>query len=79
MTGAGAVVAILASAVIVLGGLAALVRAIWGIAQTLRDNTKATESLTSNLESLTASIDGRFDKLAERVALLDQRRRLPRA
>jgi len=73
VTGAGAVTAILASAVIVLGGLAALVRAIWNIAQTLRDNTKATRSLTDNLDKLTASIDGRFDKLVERVTSLEAR------
>lgn len=68
-----AVVAILASAVIVLGGLVALVRAIWRVAQTLRDNTRATSALTGKLEDLTTSIDGRFDRLAERVAALEQR------
>lgn len=75
MTSVGADVTILASAVIVLGGLAALVRAIWKIAQNLRDNTKATRDLTSNLRDLTTSIDGRFDALAERVARLEGRRR----
>jgi hypothetical protein len=70
---AEAVFAILASAVIVLGGLVALVRAIWKIAQTLRDNTKATTDLSANLEKLTVSIDGRFDALVERVTRLEGR------
>jgi predicted PurR-regulated permease PerM len=65
------VIAILASAVIVLGGLVALVRAIWRIAQNLRDNTKATQDLTGKMDHLTTSIDGRFDALAERVARLE--------
>lgn len=75
MTTLGAAVTILASAVIVLGGLAALVRAIWKIAQTMRDNTRATQDLTGKLDHLSASIDGRFDALAERVARLEGRRR----
>lgn len=84
MTGTGAVMAILASAVIVLTGLVALVRAIWKIAQNLRDNTTATNVLTHNLSKLTASIDGRFDALvtqveglkAELAELRGRRRRL---
>jgi hypothetical protein len=72
MTSTAAVFAILASAVIVLGGLVALVRAIWRIAQNLRDNTKATRELTGQLDALTTSIDGRFDALAERVARLER-------
>lgn len=74
MTSAGAVFAVLASAVIVLSGLVALVRAIWKIAQTLRDNTIATRNLTGNLDKLTASIDGRFDALVERVSRLERGR-----
>lgn len=79
MSTVAAVVAILASAVIVLGGLVALVRAIWRIAQNLRDNTKATQDLTGQLNSLTTSIDGRFDALVDRVTRLEQgpRRRGP--
>lgn len=67
-----AILASLGSAVIVLGGLVAVVRAIWRIAQNLRDNTKATQDLTIHLEDLTASIDGRFDKLAARVTELER-------
>jgi hypothetical protein len=73
--GVGAAVAILASAVIVLGGLAALVRAIWRVAQTLRDNTTATRTLTGKMAELTTSIDGRLDALETRVARLEGRRR----
>jgi hypothetical protein len=75
MTGATTAVTILASAVIVLGGLVGLVRAIWRIAQTLRDNTAATKTLTDHLEHLAGSVDGRFDKLAERVSALEGRLR----
>ena len=75
MTTAATAFTILGSAVIVLGGLSALVRAIWKVAQTLRDNTVATRSLTGKLEHLAGSVDGRFDELAERVAAIE--RRLP--
>jgi hypothetical protein len=70
---AGAAVAILAGAIVILGGIAALVRSIWGVAQTLRDNTKATGDLSEKMEALTASIDGRFDALADRVTRLEER------
>ena len=69
---AATIFAILASAVIVLGGLAALVRAIWKTATTLRDNTSATQKLTQQLEGLTQSVDGRIDSLAERIAKLER-------
>ena len=75
MNEAATVAAILASAVVVLGGLIALVRAIWKIAQNLRDNTMATQALTGKLRELTVSIDGRFDQLAERVARLEGEQR----
>jgi hypothetical protein len=69
---AATIFAILASAVIVLGGLAALVRAIWKTATTLRDNTQATKELTEKLEEYTRATDGRFEKLADRVTLLER-------
>lgn len=77
MTTTATAFTILASAVIVLTGLAALVRAIWKIAQTLRDNTTATKTLTGQLEYLAASIDGRFDELAGRVTALERNRKCP--
>lgn len=69
---AATIFAILASAVIVLGGLAALVRAIWKTATTLRDNTTATQKLTERMEGLAKSVDGRIDSLAERVGKLER-------
>ena len=66
-----AVFTVLASAVIVLTGLAALIRAIWRIAQNLRDNTTATQLLTGKLDGLIATIDGRFDTLIERIVRLE--------
>lgn len=74
MTSASTVFAILASAVIVLGGLVGVVRAIWKIAQTLRDNTVATRNLSESFKTLSESINGRFDKLVERVTKLEDRR-----
>lgn len=74
MTTTATALTILASAVIVLGGLTALVRAIWKVAQTLRDNTVATKVLTGKLENMAGSVDGRFDALAERVAALEGRK-----
>jgi predicted PurR-regulated permease PerM len=64
---ASTVFAILASAVIVLGGLAALVRAIWKTANIMRDNTTATKDLTRRMDDLVTSVDGRFDQLVHRV------------
>jgi hypothetical protein len=69
---AATIFAILASAVIVLGGLAALVRAIWKTATTLRDNTSATKALTERLDGLAQSVDGRIDRLAERISELEK-------
>ena len=74
MTGVAADFTILASAVIVLGGLVSLVRAIYRFAVTTRENTGATRKLTQRLEELTASIDGRFDQLVSRVQALEDRR-----
>jgi hypothetical protein len=68
---AATVFAILASAVIVLGGLAALVRAIWKTATTLRDNTLATQKLTEKLEEYVKASDGRFDALNDRLTRLE--------
>ena len=67
------IIATLASAVIVVGALVALVRAVFKFAVTMRDNTVATKDLTGKLEDLTTSIDGRFDQLADRVSALERR------
>lgn len=63
--------AILAAVVVIGGGLAALVRAIWRVSTMLRDNTLAVRTLTTRMDELAVSVDGRFDKLAERVAQLE--------
>ena len=73
---ASTVFAILASAVVVFGGLAALVRAIWKTATTLRDNTLATRQLTERLEEYTKASDGRFDHLADRVGAVERELRI---
>jgi hypothetical protein len=69
---AATIFAILASAVIVLGGLGALVRAIWKTATILRDNTLATQQLTEKLQEYTQATDTRFEALADRVAALEK-------
>ena len=75
MNSAAAVFGVLASAVIVFTGIFALVRAIWKIAQNLRDNTFATQQLTRELEKTVTSTGVRLDALAARVASLEQRQR----
>jgi hypothetical protein len=71
MNGLGTVLAILASAVIVLGGLGALVRAIWGLAQTIRDNSTATKDLGEKFDQFTPIVDTRLAALEARVAALE--------
>jgi hypothetical protein len=71
---ATAVFAILASAVVVVGGLVAMVRAIWGAAQSIRDNRTATLANTKALDDLTHVVDGRIGNLERRVGELEARR-----
>ena len=49
--------AILASSVIVLGGLAALVRVIWKTANLMRDSANAVKSLTEHVDKLTLRVN----------------------
>lgn len=70
---ASTVFAILASAVVVLGGIAALIRAIWKTAVTLRDNTTATRELSGRMDENTKTVDGRFEQLSDRLLHLDDR------
>ena len=68
--------AILASAVVVLGGLVALVRALLRIRDVLRDNIRATETNTEALGELSTKMDGRISALeAWRVRVEGERRR----
>ena len=67
------VVAITAGVVVAAGGFIVAIRAIFGFAVTVRDNTQATRTLTGQLKDLTTSIDGRFDKLVQRVSDLEHK------
>ena len=71
MSTAGTVLAILASAVIVLGGLTAVTRAIWKVAQDLRDNKNATNANTDALQKLATQMDGRLTAIEQRLASLE--------
>jgi hypothetical protein len=68
----GTIFAILAAAVVILAGIAALVKAIWSTATTLRDNTAATRDLTNRLEEYTRASDVRFDKVHERLSAIER-------
>lgn len=70
----GTDVTILASAVIVLGGLASLARSLLKFRDTVRDNSRATNANTLRLDRLTARLDQDYAALAERVAKLEARR-----
>lgn len=65
------VFAILASAVVVLGGLIAVTRALWRVAQDIRDNKRATVANTAALGELSIKMDGRISLLESRVATLE--------
>jgi len=69
------VVAILSSAVVVLGGLVAVTRALWKVAQDIRDNKLATEENTVALADLTTKMDGRITALEAWRLRQESRRR----
>ena len=77
MSEAGAVVAILASAVIVLTGVVALTRAIWRVAQDLRDNKNATLANTRAIDNLAGQMNGRISSIEERLSSLEHGRQPP--
>jgi hypothetical protein len=68
---ADTVFAILASAIIAFGGIAAFVRMIWKTANMLRDNTNAAKILNVKVDEL----DSRLEHLAERIATLESQER----
>lgn len=76
MTTAGAWATIAVGAVAVLGVLAAVVRMIWKVATSLRDNTRITNATAARLAELGSKVDRGFDELAERMRRLEGRRRL---
>jgi hypothetical protein len=67
------VTAILAAVVVVCGGLFGLIRVIWRTANVMRDMTLAVKDLSRRFNDFTTSVDGRFDKLSNRVLELEQR------
>jgi hypothetical protein len=67
-------VTILASAVVVLGGLIALTRGLLHFRDTVRDNTTATDMLSQRIKELSARLDRDYGELADRVAKLERRR-----
>ena len=69
------VLAILASAVVVLGGLVALVRALLRIRDVVRDNVKATNDNTGALGELSEKMDGRISALEAWRVRVESRRR----
>lgn len=71
MTGAATVFTILASAVIVVGGLVAVTRALFNVATDIRANKIATEANTSALEKLKDTMDGRISSLEVRMATVE--------
>lgn len=75
VTGTGAVLAILASAVVVLTGLVAVSRGLWKVAQDIRDNKRATEANTTALGELSTKMDGRITALEAWRLRAEARRR----
>jgi hypothetical protein len=67
------VTAILAASIVILGGLFGLIRVIWRTANIMRDMTVAVKDLTKRFDDMVVSVDGRFDKLSNRVLELEQR------
>lgn len=68
---AAIILAMLASAVVVLGGLVALTRAIWNAAQDLRDNKAATVKNTEAIADLSLKMDGRITALEGRMSQIE--------
>lgn len=68
-----AVFAILASLVIVLGGLGALIRTIWKTGNIIRDLVMAVKSLTDRLDGVTLDVKQQFEKLSDRVYQIEMR------
>jgi hypothetical protein len=69
---AGGVFAIMASAVVVLGGLVAVCRALWKVANDIRDSKNATLANTAAINELSQKMDGRITSLEARVSHLEQ-------
>jgi hypothetical protein len=68
---AATIFSIMAAAVVVLGGLVAVTRALWHVANDIRDNKVATQANTKAVEELSTKMDGRITSLEARVAHLE--------
>lgn len=75
MTSIGTDLTALAAAVVVLGGLIGLTRALLRTRDTIRDNVRATGANTTALAELREALNGRLTRLEEQVADLMRRRR----
>lgn len=63
----------LASAVVVLGGIMALLKPIWHMSQSVRDNTRATKNLTEKLDGLQSLVDVRLTDHENRLRHLERK------
>jgi len=57
-------IATLAEVTVVAGGLGGLLKVIWSLVQTVRDNTKAVQLLTEKLNGFDDRIEGHDQQLA---------------
>lgn len=73
MSSVTVILAILASAVVVFGGLWRLTRAVWVAAQDLRDNKSATIKNTEAIGELSQKMDGRITSLENRMLDVEKR------
>jgi alanine dehydrogenase len=76
MNSAVAVFTIMASAVVVVGGLVAVARALFNIAVDIRANKIATEANTTALRELKDAMDGRITSLETRMTAVESQLRV---
>lgn len=73
LNGAYLVTAILAAVVVITAGIGGLIRVIWKSANIMRDLMVSVKDLTKRFDDLIVNVDGRFEKLSNRVLELEQR------
>jgi hypothetical protein len=69
---AGTIFAILSCSVVVLCGIAALIRAIWHLAQDLRDNKIATRENTKAINRMSTRVNNRITRLERWRATIEK-------
>lgn len=67
------ITAILAAIVVIVAGIGGLIRVIWKTANVMRDLMVSVKDLTRRFDDLIINVDGRFEKLSNRVLELEQR------